>query len=104
MLRRALAPDGVLVIVGGEGGGRWLGGFERQLAAPLRSIGRMQKLVGLVYRETQDLLLALTELVEAGQVTPVIDRTYPLDQAADAIRYLAQGHAAGKVVLSVRPD
>lgn len=100
-LRRALARNGVLVIVGGEGGGRWLGGFQRQLGAPFRSIGRKQKLVGLMYRESQDLLLAMTELIEVGKVTPVIDRTYPLDQAAEAIRYLEQGHAAGKVVLTV---
>jgi NADPH:quinone reductase-like Zn-dependent oxidoreductase len=94
-LRRALAADGVLVIVGGEGGGRWLGGFQRQLGAPFRSMGRKQKLIGLMYRETQDLLLGLTELIEAGNVVPVIDRTYPFSQAADAIRYLEQGHAAG---------
>jgi NADPH:quinone reductase-like Zn-dependent oxidoreductase len=100
-LRRALAADGVLVIVGGEGGGRWLGGFQRQLGAPFRSMRRKQKLIGLMYRETQDLLLALTELIETGKVTPVIDRTYPLGQAADAISYLKQGHAAGKVVLTV---
>ena len=54
-----------------------------------------------MYRETQDLLLALTDLIEAGKVTPVIDRTYPLDQAADAIRYLELGHVAGKVVVTV---
>jgi NADPH:quinone reductase-like Zn-dependent oxidoreductase len=101
LLRRALAADGVLVIVGGEGGGRWLGGFQRQLGAPFRSMGRKQKLVGLMFRETQDLLLALTELIEAGKVATVIDRTYPLSQAADAIRYLEQGHAAGKLVLTV---
>jgi NADPH:quinone reductase-like Zn-dependent oxidoreductase len=103
-LRRALAADGVLVIVGGEGGGRWLGGFQRQLGAPFRSIARKQKLIGLMYRETQDLLLALSELVEAGKVAPVIDRTYPLDQAADAIRYLELGHVAGKVVLTVEHE
>jgi NADPH:quinone reductase-like Zn-dependent oxidoreductase len=100
-LRRALAADGVLVIVGGEGGGRWLGGFQRQIGAPLRSMGRKQKLIGLTYRETQDLLLALTALVEAGKVTPVIDRAYSLSRAADAIRYLEQGHVAGKLVLTV---
>ena len=101
LVRRALAADGVLVIVGGEGGGRWLGGFQRQLGAPFRSIGRKQKLIGLMYRESQDLLVDLTELIEAGKVTPVIDRTFPLHQAADAIRYLEQGHVAGKVVLAV---
>jgi len=100
-LRRALADDGVLVIVGGEGGGRWLGGFQRQLGAPLRSIGRKQRLIGLMYRETPELLVALTDLIEAGTVVPVIDRTYPLEQAAEAIRYLEQGHVAGKVVLTV---
>jgi NADPH:quinone reductase-like Zn-dependent oxidoreductase len=100
-LRRALAADGVLVMVGGEGGGRWLGGFQRQLGAPFRSIGRQQQLIGLMYRETQDLLLSLADLIEAGKVTPIIDRTYPLSQAAEAIRYLEQGHAAGKLVLTV---
>ncbi len=100
-LRRALAADGVLVIVGGEGGGRWLGGFQRQLIAPFRSIGRKQKLIGLMYREEPALLQALTELIEAGKVTPIIDRTYPLSEAADAIRHLEQGHVAGKVVLTV---
>ncbi len=100
-LRRALAADGVLVIVGGEGGGRWLGGFQRQLIAPFRSIGRKQKLIGLMYREEPALLQALTELIEAGKVTPIIDRTYPLSEAADAIRHLEQGHVAGKGVLTV---
>ena len=104
LVRRALAGDGVLVIVGGEGGGRWLGGFQRQLGAPFRSIGRKQKLIGLMYRETQDLLVTLTELIEAGKVAPVIDRTYPLDGAADAIRYLELGHVAGKVVLTVQHE
>lgn len=101
LLRRPLAADGILVIVGGEGGGRWLGGFQRQISAPLRSLGRKQKLIGLTYHEAQDLLLALTEQIEAGKVTPIIDRTFPLSQAPDAIRYLAQGHPAGKVVVTV---
>jgi NADPH:quinone reductase-like Zn-dependent oxidoreductase len=100
-LRRALVADGVLVLVGGEGGGPWLGGFQRQITAPLRGLGGKQKLIGLAYRETPELLEALSELIEAGKVTPVIDRVYPLGQAAEAIRYLAQGHVAGKVVLAV---
>jgi NADPH:quinone reductase-like Zn-dependent oxidoreductase len=100
-LRRALTSDGVLVLVGGEGGDRWLGGFQRQMLAPVRSIGRKQKLIGLVYRETRDLLLALTELVEGGKVTPVVSRTYPLSEAAEAIEALEGGHTAGKLVLTV---
>lgn len=97
-LRRALAADGLLVIVGGEGGGRWLGGFQRQLGRTLALDRERQKLIGLMYRETQDLLLALTELIEDGKLTPVIDRTYPLSEAAEAIRDLEQGPAAGKLV------
>jgi NADPH:quinone reductase-like Zn-dependent oxidoreductase len=100
-LRRALADDGRLIMVGGEGGGRWLGGVQRQMTAPLRSMRSDQRLVGLMYAESRDLLLALTELLEAGKVRPVIDRTYPLAEAADAVRYLALGHAAGKVVLVI---
>jgi NADPH:quinone reductase-like Zn-dependent oxidoreductase len=64
-------------------------------------MGRKQKLTGLMYRESQDLLLTLKELIEAGKVSPVLDRTYPLARAADAVRYLEQGHAAGKVVVTV---
>jgi NADPH:quinone reductase-like Zn-dependent oxidoreductase len=101
-LRRALTVRGVLVLVGGEGGGRWLGGFQRQIFAPLRSVGTKQRLVGLVSKERQQHLMTLKELIEAGKVTPVIDRTYPLSEAADAVRYLEEGHARGKVVLTVR--
>jgi NADPH:quinone reductase-like Zn-dependent oxidoreductase len=101
-LRRALAPRGTLVIIGGEGGGRWLGGFDRQiLRAPVVSLFVGQTLRPLVAKETAADLVALTELVEAGKVTPVIDRAFPLSAAPEAIRYLAQGHARGKVVITV---
>ncbi|HEX6711706.1 MAG TPA: NAD(P)-dependent alcohol dehydrogenase [Rubrobacter sp.] len=100
-LRRALTPQGTLVLVGGEGGGHWLGGFQRQIFAPLRSRFSEQKLLGLVSKERHQDLLTLKDLIEAGKLTPVIDRTYPLSEAPQAIRYLAQGHARGKVVLTV---
>jgi NADPH:quinone reductase-like Zn-dependent oxidoreductase len=101
-LRRALAPRGALVIVGGDGGGRWTGGFFRgMLRAPLLSPFVGQKLRGLVAKERQEDLRALVELIEAGKVTPVVDRTYPLAAAPDAIRYLEQGHPQGKVVITV---
>jgi NADPH:quinone reductase-like Zn-dependent oxidoreductase len=74
-LRRALAAKATLVIVGGETGGRWLGRTDRQLGALLVS--------------------------NPGKITPVIDRTYPLTEVAQAIRYLEQGHARGKVVITV---
>ena len=101
-LRRALTRRGTLVIVGGEGGGRWLGGFDRQiLRAPVLSALVRQRLRPLVSKERRADLLVLKELIEAGKVTPVIDRTYPLSEVPEAIRYLEQGHARGKVVITV---
>jgi NADPH:quinone reductase-like Zn-dependent oxidoreductase len=100
-LRRALRPQGTLVIVGGEGGDPWLGGFQRQIFAPVRSLFTEQKLLGLISKESHKDLLTLRDLIEAGKLTPIIDRTYPLSDAPQAIRYLEQGHARGKVVLTV---
>ncbi len=101
-LRRALTPRGTLVIVGGEGGGRWLGGFDRLILwAPILSLFARQRLRPLVSKERRDDLVVLKELIEAGKVTPVIDRTYPLGEAPEAIRYLEEGHARGKVVIRV---
>ena len=94
----ALARKGTLVIVGGDGGGRWTGGFFRGvLRAPLVSLFVGQTLRGLSSKVKQEDLLTLKELIEAGKVTPVIDRTYPLAEAPDAIRYLEAGHARGKM-------
>lgn len=101
-LRRALTPRGTVVIVGGDGGNDWTGGFGRQmLRAPLMSLVTRQRFRGLISKEGRDDLLALSELIEAGTVTPVVDRTYPLIEAAEAVRYLERGHAAGKVVITV---
>jgi NADPH:quinone reductase-like Zn-dependent oxidoreductase len=101
-LRRALTPKGTLVIVGGDGGGRWTGGFFRGvLRAPLVSLFVGQKLGGLATKVKREDLITLTELIEAGTLTPVIDRTYPLIKAPEAIRYLAEGHAGGKIVITV---
>lgn len=100
-LRRALAPKGRLVIVGGEGGGRWLGGMDRTLRAVLLSPFVSQDLGGLIPAERGEDIEELRTLIEAGELTPVVDRTFPLADAAQAIRYLQQGHARGKVVLTV---
>jgi NADPH:quinone reductase-like Zn-dependent oxidoreductase len=100
-LRRALTPEGTLVITGGEGGGRWLGGTDRQLRAIMLSPFVGQKLGTFVNKENHEDLLVLKELIESGKLTPVIDRTYPLSEAPEAIRYLEEGHARGKVVISV---
>jgi NADPH:quinone reductase-like Zn-dependent oxidoreductase len=101
-LRRALASRGTLVIVGGEGGGRWLGGFDRQiLRAPILSPLVRQTLRPLTSKERSEDLVVLKELIEVGKVTPVIDRTYPLGEVPEAIRHLEQGHARGKIVIRV---
>ncbi|MDQ4069938.1 MAG: NAD(P)-dependent alcohol dehydrogenase [Actinomycetota bacterium] len=100
-LRRALTPRGRLVITGGEDGGRWLGGVERNLRAHLLSPFVTQKLGAFVARQRAEDLLVLRDLVESGAVTPVVDRIYPLDQASAALRHLAEGRARGKVVVAV---
>jgi D-arabinose 1-dehydrogenase-like Zn-dependent alcohol dehydrogenase len=80
-LRAALTRRGTLAIVGGETGGRWLGGFDRSLRAPVLSRFVRQRLAAVMVSENAADLVVLAELVESGQVTPVIDRTYPLSQA-----------------------
>jgi NADPH:quinone reductase-like Zn-dependent oxidoreductase len=100
-LRRALASRGTLVIVGGEGGGRWLGGTDRQLRAMMLSPFVGQKLGTFVNKENHEDMLVLKELIEAGKVTPIIDKTYSLAEVPEAIRYLEEGHARGKVVITV---
>jgi NADPH:quinone reductase-like Zn-dependent oxidoreductase len=100
-LRRVLAPKGTLVIAGGEKGGRWLGGNDRQIRALVLSRFVDQKLTTFISDENHKDLIVLKELIEAEKVMPVVDRTYPLSDAADAIRYLEQGHARGKVVITV---
>ena len=100
-LRRALVARGTLVIVGGEGGGRWFGGIDRQLRALMLSPFVREKLGTFVSKPNGEDLLVLKELIEAGKVTPVIGRTYPLSDVPEAIRQLEKGHARGKVVITV---
>ncbi|MFD9970696.1 NAD(P)-dependent alcohol dehydrogenase [Streptomyces sp. NPDC059017] len=100
-LRRALNPRGTLVLVGGEGGGRWLGGTDRVLRAMLLSPFVRQRLCGLFSAERVQDLASLRELIEAGSVTPVVDRTYRLGELPEAIRYLRESGACGKVVITM---
>jgi NADPH:quinone reductase-like Zn-dependent oxidoreductase len=101
-LRRALAPKGTLAIVGGDGGGNWTGGFFRQiLRAPVLSLITGKKMRPVISTETREDLVTLRDLIEAGSVTPVVGRTFALSEAADAVRYLAEGHARGKIVITV---
>jgi NADPH:quinone reductase-like Zn-dependent oxidoreductase len=101
-LRRALTPKGRLVVVGGDGGGPWTGGFFRgMLRGPIVSMFSGQTLAWINAKATREDLLSLSELIEAGSVTPVVDRTFDLVEAADAVRYLHEGHPAGKIVVTV---
>ena len=100
-LRRALTPNGTLVIVGGEGGGRWMGGFLRNLRAPVVSRFVGQRLRMLVSKERQEDLEVLRELIEAGKLRPLIGRTYPLGEAPEAMRALQAGNTRGKIVITV---
>jgi NADPH:quinone reductase-like Zn-dependent oxidoreductase len=100
-LRRALTPKGTLVIAGGETGGRWLGGSDRQLRALVLSRFVDQKLTTFISSENHEDLIVLSELIEAGKVTPVIDRIYPLSEVAKAIRNVEEGQARGKIVIAV---
>jgi len=100
-LRKALTPKGTLVVVGGETSGRWLQGTDRQLRAVLLSPFVRHRLRGLLSLPRLEKLEFLTPLLESGEVTPVIDRTYALSATAEAITYLAEGHARGKVVITL---
>lgn len=96
---RILSPTGTLVIVGGEHGGSWTGGMHRQLGAIVRSVFSKQRLTTFVNSEHYERLERLTALVEAGQVVPAVERTFPLEQAHDAMRHLVDGQARGKLVV-----
>jgi len=100
-LRRALTAKGTLVIAGGETGGRWLGGTDRQVRALMLSPFVGQKLGTFISSENAKDLIVLKELIEAGKVKPIIDRTYALSDVPDAIRYLEEGNARGKVAITI---
>ena len=100
-LRRALAPHGTLVIVGGEGGGRFFGGLDRQLRAHLLSPFVSHKLGTFVAKENAADLLVLNDLIESGKLAPVMNGTYALSEAPDAVRHLEAGHPRGRIALTV---
>jgi NADPH:quinone reductase-like Zn-dependent oxidoreductase len=104
VLRRALAPSGRLVVVGGEGGkGKLLGGFGRgTLRAPILSAFTSQTMKGFVTKENAADLVVLKDLIEAGKVRPLIDRAFSLADAPEAMRYLREGKGRkGKIVITV---
>jgi NADPH:quinone reductase-like Zn-dependent oxidoreductase len=100
-LRSVLTPTGTLVIVGGEEGGRWTGGFGRSLRAPILSLFVRQRMTMLASKERASDLGRLTTLIEDGKVTPSIDRTYPLERVPEAMRHLESGDVRGKVAITI---
>lgn len=101
LLRRALTPRGTLVLVGGERGGKVLGGMERTLQALMLSPLVSHHLRGVMSTTSTKDLNELRDLIEAGQLLPVISRTSRLDETADVLRSVAEGHGRGKAVISV---
>ena len=100
-LRRALTPQGTLVIVGGEEGGSLTGGFGRQIRALFVSMFVSQRLTMLASKERHTDLEALRPFLESGQVVPVIDRNYPLDEVPAAMKHLEAGLARGKIAITI---
>ncbi len=99
-LRRALDPKGTLVILGGEGGGKWTG-IGRQIRALALSPFLRQRLTTFVSKHRQVDLEALSQLIETGQVAPIVGQTYPLAEVPDAMRHLEGGHAGGKIAITI---
>ena len=103
-LRRVLTPRGRLVITGGETSGAWLGGTDRQLRAQMLSPFTAQHLGTFISSEHADGLRDLTALIDAGTLTPVVDRVYPLAETAAAVRHLLDGRVTGKLALTLPTD
>jgi NADPH:quinone reductase-like Zn-dependent oxidoreductase len=100
-LRRALTPTGTLAIVGGEEGGKLIGGFDRQIRALVLSLFVRQRLTMVASKEHYADLEPLSQLIEAGKVTPIIGQTYPLAEVPNAMRQLESGHARGKTAITI---
>jgi NADPH:quinone reductase-like Zn-dependent oxidoreductase len=99
--RRVQEADGTLVVIGAAGSGRSIVPIAMRIVGAKmwsRFGSRMSMFMAKITRED---LTVLKELIEAGKLTPVIDRTYPLGETAAAMRYLEQGHSQGKVVITV---
>lgn len=105
-LRRSLTEPGRLVIVGGEGGGRWTGGVGRQLRARLLSPFVSQRLTSFLSSETAEALDLLVSDLVSHQLTPAVEQRYPLEMAATALTDLAAGRVRGKavIILEESPD
>ncbi|MBV8307268.1 MAG: NAD(P)-dependent alcohol dehydrogenase [Gammaproteobacteria bacterium] len=99
--KRILTPQGIYVGIGSTDTGRWFAWLWKPLQGWMLSHFTTQKFTTIFADLNRDDLATLAALMQAGKLTPVIDRTYPLEQSADALRYLEQGHARGKVLVTV---
>jgi len=99
--RRALVPHGIYVMVGGPNDGRWIGPMGRAVNAFLLSRFVSREMGMMLADMNEKDLDTLSDLMQSGKVTPVIDRSYRLSDVPEAIRYLEQGHARGKVVITL---
>ena len=99
--RRVLNPQATLVIVGAPKGNRLMGPLSHIVKVRLAAVRGSQKAVFFIAKFNKADMLVLRDLLEAGKVTPVIDRSYELSEIADAFRYLGEGHAQGKIVITV---
>jgi len=99
--KRVLKPHATVVLVGGQMGGRVLGPLGHVIKMKLAALFGSRKAVFFVAKFNKADMEALRELLEAGKVKPVVDRRYPLSEIADAFRYMGEGHAQGKVVITV---
>jgi NADPH:quinone reductase-like Zn-dependent oxidoreductase len=104
--RRVLRPNGICVMIGGGGpnDGKWVGPTARPLKAKLMSPFISQKMSMMMARSNKDDLTILANLMQSGKVTPVIDRTYPLSEIREAVRYVETGRARGKVIITVAQE
>ena len=100
-LRRALTPTGTLVLNGGGSPGRVVGAVGSIVRAVVVNAVVRERLRLVPHEQKREHLLTLTGLIEAGKLTPVLDRTYPLADTAEGLRHLERGHARGKVVITV---
>lgn len=100
--KRVLKPKANFVIVGGQKGNKWIGPLANTLRLKIAAMGSSQQVAFFIANFTREDLNLLREMVEAGKIKPVVEKVYPLEQAVDAMKYLATGHARGKIVLKIR--
>ena len=99
--RRVLKPKATVVAVGAPMSARGLGPLKHIVGTRLSALGRSQRVVNFVARITKEDLAVMSDLMKAGKVRSIIDRRFPLSEVPDALRYLGEGHARGKIVITV---